>query len=266
MIKLLLFALLFLGPVKVSLAEDIVSFASRDGTSIVARVYLPANVTDKLPAIVLLHGCGGLGRKDGALFPRHADWAKRFHAAGFVVVLPDSFGSRALGSQCQVKERAIRPAGRVADAFGALDYLVSRSDVDASRIMVMGWSNGGSTVLRVAGIAPKSPRFSRAIAFYPGCRPLVGRSWAAAIPLDVFHGKADDWTPIAPCETLSRSGDFTLHAYADAHHDFDAPGLPLRRREGLAFTGNGDGTAHLGTHEPARQAAIAKVMAIALEK
>jgi len=48
------------------------------------------------PAVVALHGCGG------PVPSRDAQWAEALAGQGHIVLLPDSFGSRGLGSQCRV--------------------------------------------------------------------------------------------------------------------------------------------------------------------
>src|SRR4051794_7349681 len=55
------------------------------------------------PGVVALHGCGGLYDRNGALNARHADWAARLAQQGFLVLFPDSFGSRAAGPQCKTQ-------------------------------------------------------------------------------------------------------------------------------------------------------------------
>jgi hypothetical protein len=52
-----------------------------------------------------------------------------------------------------------------------------------------------------------------------------------------------------------------LNAYAGAYHDFDAPGMPLRQRRGVAYSANNTGVVRQGTNEPARRAAIDSTMA-----
>jgi dienelactone hydrolase len=47
--------------------------------------------------------------------------------------------------------------------------------------------------------------------------------------------------------------------YPDAHHDFDAPNLPVHQRTGLAYSADGAGTAHVGTNEAARADALQRV-------
>jgi dienelactone hydrolase len=72
------------------------------------------------PAVVALHGCAGLFEKSGALSPRHVDWAERLAARGFIVLLPDSFGSRGAQPQCRTDDRVTSPSKeRVEDVLAA---------------------------------------------------------------------------------------------------------------------------------------------------
>jgi dienelactone hydrolase len=73
-----------------------------------ARLYRPSG-PGPYPAVVALHGCSGLwSSKDAsALSPRHTDWGERLAALGYVVVFPDSYGSRGLARQCENGDRAV---------------------------------------------------------------------------------------------------------------------------------------------------------------
>src|SRR5919201_28404 len=57
------------------------------------------------PAVVALHGCGGLFNRYGKLVSRFADWGDRLAAAGLAVLFPDSYGARGLSAQCRIRER-----------------------------------------------------------------------------------------------------------------------------------------------------------------
>jgi dienelactone hydrolase len=209
------------------------------------------------PAIVALHGCSGPGAASRELSKRHADWAERLVRAGYVVLMPDSFGSRGAKSLCGTRDRVVRPAERADDARGAAAWLAARPFVERGRIGALGWSNGGSTVLHLVAREGVGAAFAAAVAFYPGCRvPLKQAGWSARIPLLIQHGDADDWTPIAPCRQLAGSSKVRLIAYPGAFHDFDAPDMKLHVRRGTAYSANGTGVVHMGTHEPSRRAAI----------
>lgn len=191
------------------------------------------------PAVVMLHGCGGAYARDGVLNARHRMWGELLAAHGYVALLLDSFSSRGVKELCTQKfdERSLKEADRVGDAYAALAFLRRRSDVDAKRVAVLGWSHGGGTVLG-AITRPRNPDtgFARAVAFYPGCtsrakRPAAFNPYA---PLLVLIGESDDWIPAAPCQALAgavraRGGPMEIVTYPDTYHDFDNPGIRHKR-------------------------------------
>lgn len=258
-------------------AEDAIAIASLASAreagapaSLPAALFRPSG-PGPFPALVALHGCGGLRLRSGALDPRFADWGARLASLGYVVVFPDSLAPRGLREICTRGERAIGPTrGRPEDAFAARAWLASQPYVEAGRIGIIGWSNGASTVLSVIDASRPPPpdaggTFQAAVAFYPGCRTArrSGR-WSTRTPLAILMGDADDWTAPGPCRELAavarRSGEpVTIALYPGAHHAFDHPDLPLRLRHGLAFTASRSGTATLGTDPAGRADAIRRV-------
>jgi len=54
------------------------------------------------PAVVALHGCGGLLNKEDDLAKRETDWADRLVGAGYAVLFPDSFTARGMRQICTV--------------------------------------------------------------------------------------------------------------------------------------------------------------------
>jgi dienelactone hydrolase len=246
-------------------AQERVSFPSRDGATIGAVLVRPAGA-GPFPAVVALHGCGGRDTRRGELQARHRDWAERWAAQGFLVLLPESFGSRGLGSQCGEARRSVTPRReRAGDADAARRYLLTRPDVRPGAINLVGWSNGGSTVLwTLDGAAPRGePDFARAVAFYPGCRGPARNGARARLPLLILIGEADDWTAPGPCRDYAQGagGRVELVVYPGAVHGFDAPASGLRRREGLGITATGSGSAMVGTDPEARADAIRRVSA-----
>ena len=67
------------------------------------------------PAIVAMHGCGGLLNNKGQLRSREMDWAERFVAAGYAVLFPDSFTARGVREICTASSRSIFPKDRADD-------------------------------------------------------------------------------------------------------------------------------------------------------
>ncbi|GAU81060.1 dienelactone hydrolase [Bosea sp. BIWAKO-01] len=232
-------------------------------------LYRP-NGPGPFPAVVALHGCGGLWRDNGKLSARHSDWGERLAAAGYVVLMPDSYGSRKLGSQCGVKELTVRASReRVADAAASRQWLQARGDVRNKEIALLGWSGGGSTVLTAIRKdrrpADGQPDFARAIAFYPGCRfQSESASFSARLPTLILMGDADDWTPPAPCDHLAKAARargeaIELVLYPGALHDFDHPRLEVKERSDVAYSATGSGKVTVGTHPEARDDAIKRV-------
>ena len=243
-----------------------VSFAAGD-EQLRGALFLPKTKAP-YPAVIALHGCGGLGfRKNG----REEDWAKRLNAASYAVLFADSFGSRGLKSQCSVRKRSVR-AGRerIADAHAALAYMQSRNDIKPDRISLLGWSNGGATILNSVPTARRPAGlkhdFDAAIAFYPGCRAAArSRTWDTRVRLLILTGQADDWTPPDACialykRTRSQGQPIVLELFDGAYHNFDHPNMPVRVRRNRAFSGDGSGVVHQGTHPQARKEAIEYVM------
>src|SRR5437868_3574633 len=132
------------------------------------------------PALVLMHGCGGMLLTNGGLQARYRQWLELLRDEGYVVLLADSFDPRGYREICTQSTRAITPAQRPQDARGALAYLQAQSFVDPNRIGLIGWSNGGGSTLATL-VGPLSatadpvplPKdlawFAVGVAFYPGC-------------------------------------------------------------------------------------------------
>lgn len=224
------------------------------------------------PAIVLLHGCGGLyerGREGaGSLAPRYTELAADLNALGIHVLVTDSLTPRGERELCTQRtgERRVTQLHRRRDALGALAWLASQAGVDRARLGLLGWSNGGSTVLAASNlehgeVARASVRPSLAVAFYPGCEAELKRGYRAAAPLLLLLGEADDWTPAGPCKMLAASARAASpalqpqwEAYAGAYHGFDGT-APVRLRRDVPNGVNPGQGVHVGGHAQARAAA-----------
>ncbi len=250
-------ALLLLAAPALARAEA-VRVPGPDGILLNAELYLPKG-KPLAPAIVALHGCGGP-------FPRRdAEWGRQLAAMGHVVVMPDSFGSRGLGSQCANPSRAVTASLlRRQDALATMKWLAARPGTPPGGVVLMGWADGGTTVLAAGRTAPDLPPglVRGLIAFYPGCRAFAARAgYAPAAPLLILMGDSDDWTPAAPCHALAEKapGKITLVAYPGAYHEFDVPDSPVKLRAGLATPPHG--RAHVGSNPAARADALRRVPA-----
>jgi dienelactone hydrolase len=243
--------------------EEIIFPSGRTGFELEGYL-LRSSQPGRRPAVVALHGCGGPLSRRGDLSKRHLDWGRRLARNGFVVLFPDSFGSRGYRSLCRVRPRPITQRDRIADTFATARWLAAQPYVDKKRIALLGWSNGGITILR-AVTHDDARLFRQAVAFYPGCRGALRRAreranYRPVIGLTIHMGAADDWTPPDLCVALTKIWKSKIHLYPGAYHSFDTPNSRVRVRRGMAFTPNGTGVVHVGTNPKARAEAIRRVM------
>jgi dienelactone hydrolase len=249
------------------LRAEPVPITSLDGTVIAAH-WLPAPGGGTGPAVLALHGCGGLYNRDGrTLDARYPEYAARLHAAGVHVLLTDSFTPRGARQICSVKhgDRSITVETRRQDAIAAVRWLQTRSEVDPQRIVLLGWSHGAMTLLTAinAARAPHAAPLAGAIAFYPGCRATLQQPFRLDTPLLLLLGEKDDWTPPGRCIALAErvsqaqpQADLTLRVYPDAYHGFDSA-RPVRLRADVPNGVNPAGV-HVGGQPEARAAALAE--------
>lgn len=177
------------------------------------------------PAVVLLHGCGGIWRWNDVWADRLTDW-------GYVVLDVDSFGPRGKASICD-RPGSITGEMRALDAHGAKTFLAGVPFVDPGRIAVLGMSHGGWAVLdairRTTNSDLRVKPFRAAIALYPWC----DEPGELDAPLLILTGELDDWSPAARCRTFvagaSPAGGVELKVYPGAHHVFDLKGLDTRQ-------------------------------------
>ncbi|MGL4287016.1 MAG: dienelactone hydrolase family protein [Phreatobacter sp.] len=241
------------------LADERVQFPNLAGSATLTGFLTRPQTSEPAAAVVMLHGCSGLGGRNGP-FAIYRAWRDLLAAQGYVVLMVDSAASRGFGQTCTASPDRLRMwAERPADAYAALAFLQRQPFVKPDRIALMGWSQGGGVVLlsiplRSSGrpTPPPPQDFVAAIAFYPGAcsdrlqsQPFVDappRSWTTAIPLLVLQGEADNWTPVAPCRAFlegaqARQAPVTLQVYAGAAHGVDAVNVPVHAVENYRRNG-----------------------------
>ena len=196
---------------------------------ITADLTLPRAATGRVPAVIVLHSCTGVR-------PNLRDWARELNVMGYGAFVVDSFEPRGVEEVCTGRSQVTIPS-RLVDAYRALAVLATHPRIDPERIAVMGFSHGGWVVLWASHTAfqqrlkePGTPQFAAYLAIYPaGCNArLRDETDVSGGPIAVFHGTADDWTPIAQCaafvERLRAAGrEASLVAYDGAPHAFDVP-------------------------------------------
>ena len=185
------------------------------------------------PAVILLHDC------QGVQFGYEKIWAERLVPLGYLVAIPDSFTSRGYPEGTCFGD-AITPLLRVDDIYATLGYLEQRTDVQAERVGLVGFSHGAATIL-AAMVRPVADRakylvqshheFAAAIALYPSCsRPWL-RDSRAVVPLLMLLGSRDALT--GPCQKMAdqaiqQGQPVQVTVYPEAGHAFDRTAGPAR--------------------------------------
>jgi cephalosporin-C deacetylase-like acetyl esterase len=135
-----------------------VHFQSKPGLYVTGNLYLPAKIEGKLPAVLYVCGHSGKGR-DGnkTAFQHHGQW---FATHGYVCLIIDTLQ---LGEIAGIHHGTYRenrwwwqsagytPAGvECWNGTRAIDYLISRPEVDADKLAVTGISGGGAATFWIA--------------------------------------------------------------------------------------------------------------------
>jgi dienelactone hydrolase len=235
-------------------AAEVVSFkgttkiASGDFVTLTGKLTKPQG-DGPFPAVVLIHGCGGINKAND-------DWAEKLASWGYVALEVDSLGPRGLSEICaNVWQLPFHI--RAEDAYDAKSYLSGLPFVDRNRIGLMGWSHGGCGTLAAVSrqnyatyaafvttnLEPpkRNDLFRAAIAFYPFC---IGQLDDSNAPLLILVGELDTWCPAALCQMKMPSGktanEVILKIYPGAYHGFDFEGVDVvRGKHRVAYNPDG---------------------------
>ncbi len=190
------------------------------GTVVAGDLVLPASAADRVPAMVIAHGSGGIlpGREDA--------WARRLGALGIATFTIDSFGPRGLTTTAMDQGR-LSTMANLTDALAALSLLATHPRIDSARIGVIGFSRGGQVALYSAleplrrAVIDGDLRFAVHVALYPSCSIPYRARQVTGAPMLILLGAADDYTPPQPCRAYAdwfreRGAPVRLSEYAEA--------------------------------------------------
>jgi dienelactone hydrolase len=216
--------------VTLSTADFLLGKTDGKPATIAGELRIPKPGTDRLPAVILVHGSGGIGFNYGM-------WTGELNKVGFATFVVDSFTGRGI-ADTRADQAQLSSFTMMNDAFAALAVLVKHPRIDQDKIAVMGFSKGAipslySSMNRFqSAYAPEGAGFAAYIGFYAPCNiAMIGDEKVSAKPIRLYHGIADDWVPVGPCRDyvarLKKVGaDVNLVEYPGAHHLFDNQTIP----------------------------------------
>nr|WP_326531063.1 dienelactone hydrolase family protein [Rhodoferax sp.] len=191
----------------------------------------------KVPAVVLSHGSGGV---ESNLYDV---WAKELNAAGYAVLIADSYKPRGVVETNSNQELVPYPA-HVADTMNALRMLVTHPQIDAARIFNIGFSRGGSAAFDTAWPTWSDPvntstvKFAGHVVFYPGNCNIRYRSddrEKATAPILVLLAdrELEEAQDVAVCrrwydELIAKGNNIRYKEFKGARHAFDTLNFTYR--------------------------------------
>lgn len=231
-----------------------ITIEALDGATLDARVYLPDALDDGAPAVIMMHGCGGMWSNDvpaSGGVNEIERWGVELAAQGYVAIAVDGYGGRtpenvswvSFQSQCSgtTYAGAVNPyTTRVDDIAAAHDFLDAEYEV--GEVGLLGWSQGAQSVMVAIAATPRddddpyadAPDYAAAIAYYPGCGGALGYGltstkdgyWRPAAPMRLHHGTADSL--YGSCDRRADNAIANLGAgpgSADELHWIEYPGV-----------------------------------------
>ena len=203
-------------------------------TTGVGTLVLPggASADAPVPAVVLLHGSGGITPG------REMDYAELLAEAGYAVFALDYYAPRGVDPvhDYMVKVVAVTEFDAVADAYGALRLLGTHPAIDGERVALAGFSYGGMAA-RIAmdervreALAPESAGFSAFVDVYGPCFQKLGTQRTNGAPLLTLRGTEDASNELPVClrredELRALGVEVEAHVFEGAGHAWenDAP-------------------------------------------
>lgn len=191
--------------------------------TISGELTLPASATGKVPAMVVMHGSGGLDAGSAR------SWASMLGQMGYATFLVDSFTPRGI-SGTGTDQSLLTYTTSGIDSLKALELLATHPRIDSGRIGVIGFSRGGVAAqqasferFRSAVLPGTGLKFALHIALYGGCAQY---GTTTGVPVLHLIGEDDGFLSVEQCRkvtdmTNARKGHVRLVAYPGALHGFD---------------------------------------------
>lgn len=198
--------------------------------NIAGELRIPTFGNDKLPAVILVHGSGGINNNV-------TEWAAEFNKLGIAVFILDTFTGRGIVNTI-ADQNLLSSFAMLYDSYRALEILSKHPRIDPNRIAIMGFSKGAiaslySSMTRFHKLyASPGTKFAGHIALYAPCNTgYIEDLVTSGAPIRLFHGLSDNYVLAEHCkeyaDKLKQTGaDVAFFSYPGAHHSYDLTSLP----------------------------------------
>ena len=208
-------------------ATALVERTAAEKSIIAGLLILPTGAHGPVPAMVIVHGSGGVQKGEW-------EWANRINRLGIASFVIDNFTGRGI-RETETDQFRLSPAADIAGALAALRLLATHPGIDPERIGVIGFSRGGIVALDTAlepfrsGVIDGDLRSAAHIPFYPSCDINFMSARRDGSPILMLLGGKDNYTPAAPClgyadELRDKGLQVSVVVYPNAYHAFDREG------------------------------------------
>jgi carboxymethylenebutenolidase len=200
-------------------AEQVV-YATVDGQPVTGYLARPANTTEPLPGLIVIHEWWGLNDNIEMM-------TRRLAGEGYMALAVDLLGQVAdtpEQARAQVQAAAQTPEKLEDNLRQAYQYL---TDQQATQIGSIGWCFGGSWSLRTALLLPED--LDAAVIYYGG-QLVTDPAQLAALEMPILglFGSLDDNPPVETVKAFesaltSLDKSVQVHVYEGADHAFANP-------------------------------------------
>ncbi len=192
------------------------------------ELQFPEQSGEKLPAILISHGSAGVSDN------RERAYAREFLKLGVAAAIVDSYMARGVGSTAR-DQGAVSAHEMLVDAVETLRVMARHPRVDPERVGLVGFSKGGTVVIKaalqryVAPLAKGEAGFAVLVALYPWCGDFALDFRPAGSRVSTLLGSDDTYSGTAACLEYGKklqqaSANATVKVYASAKHGWDVPG------------------------------------------
>ena len=211
----------FPGQAPVDVFEQALAYGESGNSNLIGYLAMPADVTEPLPGVIVIHESWGLNDDVRAL-------TRRLATEGFVALAVDLYGgataSSAREAQTLVTAVMAAPDAAIANIRQAYDYLDKYAL--APSIATLGWSLGGTWSLRAALAMPEE--IDAVVVYYGEVVTDPERLRALNMPLLGLFGELDESIPVREVQQfrsrLSELGkSSTVYIYSNVAHAFANP-------------------------------------------